>query len=148
MLCTLAGGSRFYLNGVWLTHFGLSDHEVAHFLPIRLTNPLCLDAVPIMPTSTIPKLLNHLSRILTVFLWWHMHIYIYLSTCVLLQIELPDSYQECLQMVGEGERQVINAVGQMFHLPRGYHLWQRQALRRLLRNRYRDWGRSFGNGQQ
>ena len=73
---------------------------------------------------------------------------IYLSMCVLLQIELPDTYQKCLQMVEEGEWQVVNAVGQMHHLPRGYHLWQRQALRRLLRNRYRDWERSIVNGQQ
>ena len=73
---------------------------------------------------------------------------LFLCMCALLQIELPDTYQECLHMVEEGGVQVVDVVGQILHLPLGYHQWRGQDLRRLLRNRYRDWRRSFGNGQQ
>ena len=60
-----------------------------------------------------------------------------------LQFHLPDSYQECMDMVVTGGAGTITAVGRALGLPQGYKRWKRQEIRRLLRNIYSDYDRSY-----
>ena len=62
----------------------------------------------------------------------------------MLQFHLPDSYQECMDMVVRGVGGgTIATVGRELGLPQGYERWKRQEIQCLLRNRYRDDDRSY-----